>query len=186
MEASFLKSAARPEDSPRPELPSIAFAGRSNVGKSSLINSLVGRKKLAKTSNSPGRTRLINFFLVGSRWVFVDLPGFGYAKVSRQERSRWRPLVEGYLKGDRNLKCLLLLVDSRHEPSRLDQMMRQWLEEYRIPHAVVATKADKLSSNQIRKSIKRIQEILKVNIVIPYSAVTGRGRKELWRLIEED
>lgn len=186
MQALFLKSAAQPEDSPRPELPSIAFAGRSNVGKSSLINSLVGQKKLARTSNSPGRTRLINFFLVDSRWVFVDLPGYGYARVSRQQRSRWGPMIEGYLKTDRNLKCLLLLVDSRHEPSRLDRMMRDWLREHRIPHRVVATKADKLSSNQIRKSMRRIQEILEVNIVIPYSSVTGAGKKELWRLIEED
>lgn len=159
--------------------------GRSNVGKSSLINSLTGRKKLAKTSGAPGRTRLINFFLVDSKYVFVDLPGYGYAKVSRQEREQWGPMIEKYLTGDEILRQLLLLVDCRHAPSRLDRMMREWLQEHGIPYCVVATKADKLSSNQVRKSIRQIKETLNVERVFPYSAATGMGRKDLWRFIHE-
>lgn len=185
MEASFVTSATQPREYPNRPLPRIAFVGRSNVGKSSLINSLVGRKKLARTSSSPGRTRLINFFLVDSKWLFVDLPGYGYAKVSRSERERWGPMVEEYLRGDQDLKLLILLVDARHKPSNLDQVMREWLEQYGIPHLIVATKADKLSANQLQKSLKRIRETFNADLVLPYSAHTGAGKKELWRIIQE-
>ncbi|HSR52585.1 MAG TPA: ribosome biogenesis GTP-binding protein YihA/YsxC [Acidobacteriota bacterium] len=185
MEASFVTSATRSQEYPDSPLPRIAFVGRSNVGKSSLINSLVGRKKLARTSSSPGRTRLINFFQVDSKWLFTDLPGYGYAKVSRAERQRWGPMIEQYLRSDEQLKLLILLVDARHEPSPLDKVMKEWLDEWDVPYVVVATKADKLSANKLQQSLKRIRETFNAQLVLPYSAHTGRGKKELWRIIQE-
>ena len=186
MESSFLKSAARFEGCPRLNLPRIAFAGRSNVGKSSLINSLVGRRRLALTSSSPGRTRLINFFLVNSKWIFVDLPGYGYAKASKTEKARWGPMIEDYLKKDALLKRLLLLVDCRRDPSPLDDVMKDWLHDYDIPFQVVAMKADKLSKSRLQQSIRKLEAAFETDHIIPFSVRSGVGRKELWRTIQED
>lgn len=185
MDARFLKSATRKEDYPRSGLPVIAFSGRSNVGKSSLINNLVGRKGLARTSSTPGRTQAINFFEVDGQWMFVDLPGYGYAKVPESIRAHWGPMIEEFLKENAKLKLAVLIVDARHEPTPLDRVMQEWLEAHRIPYRVVATKGDKLSSNQLRRSLRRIEEVLKTD-PLPYSAATGMGRKELWQIIRED
>ncbi|MFQ5930147.1 MAG: ribosome biogenesis GTP-binding protein YihA/YsxC [Acidobacteriota bacterium] len=183
MNVQFIKSATRKHEYPKTTLPKIAFAGRSNVGKSSLINNLVGKKRLARISATPGRTQVINFFNVDSRWIFVDLPGYGFAKVPARIRARWGPMIEEFLKEDESLKLTLMIVDARHEPTQLDLVMKEWLEQYRVPHQVVATKVDKLSSNQLQRSLDRIENIFNRG-VIPYSAATGMGKKELWRILE--
>ena len=183
MNVRFIKSAAERRQYPRLRLPRIAFAGRSNVGKSSLINSLLGRKKLARTSATPGRTQVINFFDIDGRWVFVDLPGYGYAKVPKKVRARWAPMIEEFLREDDQLRLAVMIVDSRHEPSPLDVMLKEWLEEYEIPYQVVATKSDKLSRSRLAQSIARIERELDCSVV-PYSAATGAGKKPLWQIIE--
>jgi GTP-binding protein len=164
-------------------LPEIAFLGRSNVGKSSLINSLLLRKGLARTSNTPGRTQCINFFLINESIYFVDLPGYGYAKVSKTMRADWGKMAEEYLSGRQELALCVQLVDSRHAPTELDLQLNAWLVHHNKPHVVVATKSDKLSNNELRKTLVATGEMLPASKVLAYSAKTGRGRDEVWQAI---
>lgn len=178
--AEFIKSAFNRDhwiDDRRPE---IAFLGRSNVGKSSLINSLLQRKGLARTSNTPGRTQSINYFLINDAFYFVDLPGYGYAKVSKSMRSDWGTMAEEYLSEREQLVLCVQLIDSRHEPTRLDLQLNEWLNFNGKPHIAVATKSDKLTANQLTKQLKLIRMALKFSEVIPYSAETGKGRDDVW------
>ena len=178
--AEFIKSAFNRDhwiDDRRPE---IAFLGRSNVGKSSLINSLLQRKGLARTSNTPGRTQSINYFLINDAFYFVDLPGYGYAKVSKSMRSDWGTMAEEYLSEREQLVLCVQLIDSRHEPTRLDLQLNEWLNFNGKPHIAVATKSDKLTANQLTKHLKLIRMALKFSEVIPYSAETGKGRDDVW------
>jgi GTP-binding protein len=167
----------------RPEstLPEVAFAGRSNVGKSSLINRLVNRKKLARVSNTPGRTREINFFRVNDDFVLVDLPGYGYAKVSKEARAAWRPLIEGYLRGSRNLRGIVQLLDARHDPTRDDLQMLEFLADVEVPTIIVATKIDKLPRGRAAERVRELAQAAGVSDeqMIPFSATTGAGRAEL-------
>ncbi len=182
--AEFIKSVYERIQCPDDSRPEISFLGRSNVGKSSLLNSLLQRRKLARTSNTPGRTQCINFFLVNDRIYFVDLPGYGYAKVSKSMRSEWGKMAEEYLADRDELVLSIHLVDSRHEPTTLDMQLHEWLVTNQKPHIVVATKADKLSKRDLQKSIKILRSKMSESLVIPYSSATGDGRDELWTLIE--
>src|SRR6185295_8361639 len=181
--ASFVKSATSPEHYPRDGRPEIAFMGRSNVGKSSLINSLLGTRGLARTSSTPGRTQLINFCLINDSFNFVDLPGYGYARVPRDVKKHWGPMVEKYLATRPNLVLSILITDSRHEPTELDLLMKGWLEARGKPFIIVATKADKLSSNKLRASLSRASAVLGSNELVAYSAVTGSGAARSWKEI---
>src|SRR5215211_1731189 len=181
--AEFIKSATAPEHYPRDNRPEIAFMGRSNVGKSSLINSLLGTRGLARTSSTPGRTQLINFFLINQSFYFVDLPGYGYVRVPTEIRQSWGPMIENYLASRKNLVLSIAITDSRHQPTKLDLMLKEWLEAREKPFIVVATKADKLSNNQLREAIKRAEEVVGKGKVIPYSAITRRGAEHIWREI---
>jgi GTP-binding protein len=184
--AEFVKSAFAREHWTTDGRPEISFLGRSNVGKSSLINSLLQRKGLARTSNTPGRTQSINFFLVNERFYFVDLPGYGYAKVPKTMRADWGKMAEEYLSARRELALSIQLIDSRHKPTELDRQLYEWLVFHEKNHIIVATKADKLSSNKLRKSLDEIQDVLPAPTgkIIPYSSETGRGRDAVWREIE--
>lgn len=175
--ARFVTSAFKPADFPSDQLTEIAFIGRSNVGKSRLLNTLVSFKGLARISSSPGRTQSINFFLVSGRHYFVDLPGYGYAKVPRRIRDTWQQMVESYLARRPQLKLVLLLVDCRIAPTSDDILMKEWLDHYGIHHIIVLTKADKLSRNQLNRSIQRAQTELGIGQLVPFSAVTGLGKK---------
>jgi GTP-binding protein len=171
---------------PEPKLPEVAFAGRSNVGKSSLINALVHRRKLARVSNTPGRTREINFFDVNGEFVLVDLPGYGYARVSKERKATWRPLIEGYLKGSLRLRGVVLLLDSRRQPSEDDLRMLDFLAQRETPTVVVATKVDKLVRAQRDARIESLAREAGVELdqLIPFSAVSGEGRDDLAAAIE--
>ena len=185
--AEFIKSAAQPAHYPPPNFPEIAFAGRSNVGKSSLINALVGRKNLAKTSNTPGRTQLINFFSINDNLSFVDLPGYGFAKVSRAVKKNWGDMVEAYLRGRPNLALVVFILDVRREPSDDDLSLRDWLEHCRIPYLYVLTKSDKLSNNEIFRQKMLIEKILRISEAdktVLFSAKTAKGKEQLWRILE--
>ena len=169
---------------PTDGLPEIVFAGKSNVGKSSLINAMLGRKSLARTSGTPGKTRTINFFIVERKLYFVDLPGYGYAKVSKTEKAKWGQMVEGYLKGRAELKRVLLLVDIRHEPGPNDIQLYDWFMHFGLPTTVVATKSDKLSKGQVDKHAAVIRRGLNLeNSPLPFSSKTKSGRADLWSLI---
>lgn len=181
--ANFVKSATSPDHYPRDGRPEIAFIGRSNVGKSSLINSLLGTRGLARTSSTPGRTQLINFFLINDAFYFVDLPGYGYARVPRDIKILWGPMVEKYLATRRGLVLSIVITDSRHEPTELDLLMKKWLEARDKPFIIVATKADKLSSNQLRANLSRASAVLDTKAIVPYSAVTRSGADRLWKEI---
>lgn len=166
--------------------PEFAFAGKSNVGKSSLINGLMNRKALARTSSQPGKTQTINFYHINDALYFVDLPGYGYAKVPVEEKAKWGKMIERYLKKSDMLKCVFLLVDIRHEPSANDKQMYAWIKSNGYVPVVIATKSDKLKRSQLPKHIKMVREGLgaeKGNLVIPFSAVTKQGREEIWELI---
>ncbi len=181
--AEFTKSAFNESHWTTDELPEIAFLGRSNVGKSSLLNSLLQRKGLARTSNTPGRTQSINFFLINEKFYFVDLPGYGYARVSKAMRSDWGKMAEEYLANRRQLMLSIHLIDSRHKPTELDRQLHEWLVFHRKNHIIVATKADKLSKNKLNKSFQEIENELPDSKIIAYSALTGKGKDALWREI---
>lgn len=182
--AEFVKSAFERSHWTSDGLPEISFLGRSNVGKSSLLNSLLNRKGLARTSNTPGRTQSINFFLVNERFYFTDLPGYGYAKVSKSMRADWGKMAEQYLTGRVELALSIQLVDSRHSPTELDLQLNEWLAINNKPRLIVATKADKLSNNELSKSIGKIEKALPGARIIGFSAKTGRGRDAVWSEIE--
>lgn len=185
--ADFVKSAARPSQYPEGYLPEIAFAGRSNVGKSSLINALTQRKGLAKTSNSPGCTQLINFFTVNNRLSLVDLPGYGFAKVPEAVRKGWGPMVEIYLKERQALRLVILVLDVRRNPGEHDLSLFKWLESYRIPCLIALVKTDKLSKQQVINRRRVIMNHLAEQAVsaICFSAGTGAGKEKLWQEIEK-
>lgn len=182
--AEFVKSAFSHEHWIDDQRPEIAFLGRSNVGKSSLLNSLLQRKGLARTSNTPGRTQSINYFLINDEFYFVDLPGYGYAKVSKSMRSDWGVMAEEYLSQREQLVLCVQLIDSRHEPTRLDLQLNEWLNFNGKRHIAVATKSDKLSRNQLPKQLKAVRMALKFSEVIAYSAETGKGRDDVWKSIQ--
>ena len=186
--ARFILSLDRLRPFPGQGLPEIAMAGKSNVGKSSMINSVLGNSKLARISSAPGKTRLINFFKVNDQFWLVDLPGYGFAKAPKSERDRWAAMIEGYLQGSEHLKRVLHLVDIRHQPTRDDQMMVEYLRHYDIPFTVVATKADKLSKAARGRSIPVICRTLAVQPweVIPYSSEDGTGREQVLELLETE
>lgn len=181
--AEFVKSAVHPDQYPKTNLPEIAFAGRSNVGKSSLINVIVNRKKLAQTSSTPGKTRLINFFLINDDLMLVDLPGYGFAKVSEAVKKKWRPMIETYLRERPNLVLVIVILDIRRELSENDSILIEWLRFHRINHVFVLTKADKLSKNEVRKRQRIMREKLGVSRGVSpflFSAETGEGKEMLW------
>ncbi len=172
---------------PRNDKPEIAFAGKSNVGKSSLINALMNRKSYARTSAQPGKTQTINFYNIDDALYYVDLPGYGYAKVSKTEKERWGRMIENYLKKSEQLKCVFLLVDIRHEPSANDRQMYDWVVHNGYEPVIIATKLDKIKRSQKDKQIKLIRTGLRLGkevTVIPFSAETKQGREEIWDLIE--
>ena len=183
--ADFVKSAYDIRHWTDDRLPEIAFLGRSNVGKSSLINSLLGRKGLARTSNTPGRTHSINFFAINNEFYFVDLPGYGYAKVSKSMRGDWGKMAEEYLSRREQLVLCVQLVDSRHAPTALDKQLQEWLVFNEKPHIVAATKSDKLSSNKLRKSLTVIENELPESAVFPCSSETGKGKDDIWEKISK-
>lgn len=173
---------------PETKRPEIAFAGKSNVGKSSLINVLMNRKALARTSSQPGKTQTINFYNINEVMYLVDLPGYGYAKVSPSEKAKWGKMIEKYLHTSKDLKAVFLLVDIRHEPSANDKQMYDWILHNGYEPIIIATKLDKLKRSQVQKSIKAIREGLKLpkeGILIPFSAETKQGREEIWNLMDE-
>lgn len=166
----------------------VAFAGKSNVGKSSLINSLVNRKALARTSAQPGKTQTINFYNVNDALYLVDLPGYGYAKVSQSEKEKWGKLIERYLNGSKQLRAVFLLIDIRHEPGANDRIMYDWICQNGYHPIIIATKLDKIKRSQVSKQVKLIREALGVRqgtTVIPFSSETKQGRDEIWHVIEE-
>ena len=182
--AEFVKSAFDSSHWVAGIMPEIAFLGRSNVGKSSLINSLLQRKGLARTSNTPGRTQSINFFLINDGFYFADLPGYGFARVSKSMRSDWGKMAEDYLSEREQLAMCIQLIDSRHEPSALDIQLNEWLQFNKKPHMVVATKSDKISNNELSRSLANAGRVLDGVGIMPFSSQTGRGRDDIWSEIE--
>ena len=173
---------------PENTLPEFAFAGKSNVGKSSLINALMNRKSFARTSAQPGKTQTINFYNINEALYFVDLPGYGYAKVSQELKAKWGKMIEGYLKKSKQLRCIFLLVDIRHEPSENDKNMYDWIVYHGFEPVIVATKLDKINRSQIAKQVKLLRTGLglpKETKLIPFSAETKQGRDEIWEIMEQ-
>ena len=184
IKAEILISAVAPAQFPKDNRMEVAFAGKSNVGKSSLINAMLGRKRLAHTSRQPGKTRTINFYNVEDRIYFVDLPGYGFAKVSKAESAKWGGMIEGYLKNRPVLKMAFLLVDIRHKPGDNDKMLYDWFVHYDIPVTIVATKSDKISRSAIAKHIMIIKTGLETDLTpIPFSSNKKAGVNEVWDII---
>ena len=172
---------------PETDLPEVAFAGKSNVGKSSLINALMNRKSYARTSSQPGKTQTINYYNINDAMLLVDLPGYGYANVSQSVKEKWGKMVEKYLKKSSQLKQVFLLIDIRHDPSANDKMMYDWIVYQGYEPIIIATKMDKLKRSQISKHVKLVREGLglkKESIVIPFSATSKQGREEIWNLMD--
>lgn len=185
--AKFVCSAVTPGQYPPDDLPEVAFAGRSNVGKSSLINKILNRKKLVRTSKTPGRTQLLNFFEINELWRFVDLPGYGYAKVPAEVQKRWRPMVESYLTTRVNLRGMVWLLDIRREVSKEDLHLWDWLQAMQVPVIIVVTKADKLSKNKRNKQAASIAKSLgrTAQELIQFSATSGEGKDEIWGALRQ-
>lgn len=168
--------------------PEVAFAGKSNVGKSSLINGLLNRKSLARTSSQPGKTQTINFYNINDAMYLVDLPGYGYAKVSEEIKAKWGRMIENYLHKSKQLKAVFLLIDIRHEPSANDKSMYEWIVYQGYEPIIIATKLDKIKRSQVQKQLKVLREGLKLvpnTKIIPFSAETKQGREEIWEVIDE-
>jgi len=179
--------AVKKEQYPEGGLPEVAFAGKSNVGKSSLINAMINRKALARTSGSPGKTRTINFYNVEDSLMFVDLPGYGYAKVSKSEQEKWGRMIEDYLLKREFLKGIILLLDIRHEPGENDKLMYEWIKHYGHKIIIVATKSDKVKRSQVSKRLSVIINSLGLaeeDFIIPFSSENKSGKDELWKVIE--
>ena len=173
---------------PENTLPEIAFAGKSNVGKSSLINALMNRKSYARTSATPGKTQTINYYNINDAMYLVDLPGYGYAKVSENEKIAWGKMIERYLNQSKQLKAVFLLIDIRHDPSANDKMMYHWIVEQGFQPIIIATKLDKIKRSQVQKQVKAVRtglDLLPGTIVIPFSAETKQGREEIWNLMDD-
>jgi GTP-binding protein len=186
--ARFVKSALKPEHYPRDGYPEFAFVGRSNVGKSTLLNTILRRRHLAETSKTPGKTRTINFFLINEKIFFVDLPGYGYAKVSKALKGQWNREMMAYLSGRENLRMAALLLDGRHKPARDDLRMLELLDEAEKPTLIIATKIDKLKRSQRKKQLDTIRASLELDedaLILPFSSVTREGVRELWRVISD-
>lgn len=185
MKVDFLISVGSPKEFPNYGLPEVAFVGRSNVGKSSLINTLVGQRRVAFVSKTPGRTQTINYYRVGERMVFVDLPGYGYAKVPLSVKAQWQELAEGYLIQRAVPKLILILFDIRREPGEQETQLIGWLNHYRLRHQIVLTKADKIKKNQRFPQVKRIASALDLRpeAITVFSALNGEGRDVVWELI---
>jgi len=174
---------------PENDKPEIAFAGKSNVGKSSLINALMNRKSYARTSQTPGKTQTINFYNINDQMYLVDLPGYGYAKVSQKEKEQWGKLIERYLHDSRQLKVVFLLIDIRHEPGNHDKVMYNWVVEQGYQPVIIATKLDKLKRSQVDKHMKMVKQGLNLipgTRIIPFSSVTKQGRDEIWEMVETE
>ncbi len=185
--AEFIISAVGPNQYPEDALPEIALAGRSNVGKSSLINRMINRKNLARTSSTPGKTQHLNYYRVNDQLYFVDVPGYGYAKVSKSQREVWGKMIEKYLQERETLKLVLQIIDLRHPPTKDDELMYDWLKAYELPVCVVATKADKVPKSRLQKHMKIIKEALVLrggDPLILFSSEEGIGKDELWAQIE--
>ena len=185
--AEFVISNTDVRKCPEGNKPEYAFIGRSNVGKSSLINMLTNKKGLAMTSQTPGKTLLINHFLINDEWYLVDLPGYGYAKASEEVKAKWGKMIENYLHTSKQLKAVFLLIDIRHDPSANDRMMYEWMVYQGFAPIIIATKLDKIKRSQIQKNVKAIREGLNVQpgtTIIPFSAETKQGRDEIWELID--
>ena len=185
--AEFIKSIYDLRNLPASVLSEFVFVGRSNVGKSSLINTICNKKTLAKVGSAPGKTRQLNYFLINEEYYLVDLPGYGYAKVPEQIRAGWRKLVEDYISERENVNMVFVLIDSRHEPTYLDELMVSWLEYYEIPYAIVLTKSDKISNNKMEKQIYRASKIVHNEDLckdyIPFSIISGEGKNDIVNLI---
>lgn len=174
---------------PENDKPEVAFAGKSNVGKSSLINALMNRKSYARISATPGKTQTINFYNINDEMYLVDLPGYGYARVSEKEKERWGKMIERYLHGSAQLKAVFLLIDIRHDPSANDRMMYKWVVEQGYNPIIIATKLDKIKRSQVQKHVKMLKEGLDLvpgTKVLPFSSQTKQGRDEIWELIEKE
>lgn len=187
--AEFVNSVSELEQLPTAHLPEIVFIGRSNVGKSSLINKLCNKTRLAKTSSIPGKARQLNYYLINEEFYFVDLPGYGYAKVPEQIKTGWRKLVEDYISTRKNIKLVFELMDSRQDPTYLDQIMINWLEYYEVRYAIILTKSDKISANKMERQIYRTSKSVNNDELckdyIPFSSFTGEGKATVLKLIEE-
>ncbi|MFD1395343.1 ribosome biogenesis GTP-binding protein YihA/YsxC [Kroppenstedtia eburnea] len=187
-ESEFVISAVGPAQYPADALPEIALAGRSNVGKSSLINRLIHRKNLARTSSKPGKTQTINFYRINGALFFADMPGYGFAKVPKSVKAAWGRMIEGYLSNRDELRGVIQVIDVRHPPTRDDIAMYEWLKHYRMPTMIVATKADKIPRGRWQKHLKQVREGLRLEAGVPlilFSAQTGQGKEEVWAEIRK-
>ena len=179
--------AVEPKQYPKDDLPEIAFAGRSNVGKSSFINSMINRSNLARTSGKPGKTRTINFYIINDNFRFVDLPGYGYAQVSKSEKKKWGEIIEKFLVTRENLREVILIVDIRHEPTEQDLIMYNWIKSFGYTGIVLATKSDKISRGNHQKQVKIIKNKLGIkqsNLIIPYSSENKNNKDEVWEIFD--
>ncbi|WP_124057418.1 ribosome biogenesis GTP-binding protein YihA/YsxC [Vaginisenegalia massiliensis] len=186
-QAEIVVSAVSPSQYPQDSIPEIALAGRSNVGKSSFINRMINRKGLARTSSQPGKTQTLNFYAINNHFRFVDVPGYGYARVSKKDRAKWGAMIEHYLLNRENVRLLLLLMDFRHEPTELDRAMKDFADEADLPYAIVLTKVDKIKRSQWNKHLsiyKKALDLPTTDALFMFSAEDGYGSQEIWEIIE--